>query len=292
MEGSSDPPLPCAGQSLGQLMPEEERQAEHRQLWLCQHQPPWEPRQGTHSNTPQPPGLQRENKTQTCCQTEGKKAKSRNAATTKPTSGETLPASPPDPTAAPAVGLPLRRVRAAGEPTATAPPGTNPAPRRSSRAASPLLTLLGSAGRASSWTLGSRHERLGASGGSCWLPRRGSPTSLFLSEKCNHFLTWALGERKAARRPPCPCLPASQASPPSPHVDGPPALGCSRQPPLLGGMRATLPPGWDAAERAEGGIPILSVWQQEGHSPPGAPCVLGDRCSRGVPPPVLAHSRR
>lgn len=51
----------------------------------------------------------------------------------------------------------------------------------------------------SSWTLGSRHEpgsRQGASErarGSCWLPRRGSPTSLFLSEKRNHFLNVGVG---------------------------------------------------------------------------------------------------
>lgn len=48
------------------------------------------------------------------------------------------------------------------------------------------------------------------SGESCWPPRRGSSTSLFLSEKCNHFLTWALGERRAALQPPCPrVLPAA-----------------------------------------------------------------------------------
>lgn len=56
-------------------MLEEERQADCRQLWLCRHQPLWDPCQGTHSNTPQPLGLQRENKTQTCCQTGGKKQK-------------------------------------------------------------------------------------------------------------------------------------------------------------------------------------------------------------------------
>lgn len=53
-------------------MPEEER-TDRRQLWLCQ--PRGTPR-GTLSNTLQLPGLQQENKTQTCCQSWEKKKKS------------------------------------------------------------------------------------------------------------------------------------------------------------------------------------------------------------------------
>lgn len=134
------------------------------------------------------------------------------------------------------------------------------------------------------------------SGGSCWLPRRGRSTSLFLSEKCNHFLTWALGERKAARRPPCPCLPVclrAKASPPWPHVDKPPVPGCSRQLPRSGGMQATRP-GYAKGRMQPGElkgriVPILSLRQREGCSPPGLRRVSeGDGCGPEV---LLARSR-
>lgn len=298
MEGSSNPPLPHAGQSGRRLMPGKER-TDCRQLWLCWHQPLRDPRRGTLSNTPQLPGLQQKNKTQTCSQSWGKNIlkKAQNAATAKLTSGKALPAPPSDPKVAPAGGSPpppkqgVSTRRGDGH----SPHGTDPAPRWCGRAASPLLTLLGSAGRAgraSSWTLGSRHERQpGASGGSCWLPRGGSLTSLFLSEKCNHFLTWALGECKAARRPPCPCLPAclpaSQASPPSPHVDGPPAPGCSRQPPLLGGMRVTRPgctrEGCGQESGGEG-APSSPSGCRRVVRPPVPDAFRGDECSRGALP--------
>lgn len=84
---------------------------------------------------------------------------------------------------------------------------------------------------------------------SCWLPRRGSSTSLFLSEKCNHFLTWALGERRAARQPPCPRV--LQAA-------GLPAPGSTSK---AGPIRGAAPPPWPwdpAVPGAEQGRLLLS----------------------------------
>lgn len=240
-------------------MPEEKR-TDCRQLWLCRHQPPWDPRGG-----PFP--------TPCSCRASGKRIKlklaakagekktnpKRNKSKTYKQRGNTC--TPPKPQSSPSQGFPasLEQGVSTGRGDGHSPPrGQTPVPHQGGRAASPLLTLLGSAGRASSWTLGSRHERQpGASGGSCWLPRGGSPTSLFLSEKCNHFLTWALGERKAARRPPCPCLRARplrhrrtwmshrpRDAPGSPRC----SAGCGQQLP-------TGAPGKDAARGAKGKEP-------------------------------------
>lgn len=95
------------------------------------------------------------------------------------------------------------------------PRGTARGPGGGGRAACPSLPCWAArAGRAglSSWTAGLVHglwavDTNGARSErrELCLPCRGSPTSLFLSAKCNHFLTWALGEREAALRPPCPC---------------------------------------------------------------------------------------
>lgn len=111
-------------------------------------------------------------------------------------------------------------------------------------------------------TNGARSERL-----ELCLPRRGSLTSLFLSEKCNHFLTWALGERRAALRPPCPCACGPGRSSTAARGRAP-APGCSRQ---LGGMWGTRPgcsrEGHSQESRREGSPP----------SPPGSGSVAHPR---------------
>lgn len=117
----------------------------HRpQLPLCWHQPlpghpPQHPGAHQHPNKPQnsPPNLA---------------TNSQNTPTTKPTSSEALP----QPTSVPNRPRPSR----ASPPPCVQQPGREVPPGRSGThpalpAASPLLTL---AGRASSWTLGSRHE--------------------------------------------------------------------------------------------------------------------------------------
>lgn len=199
----------------------------HRpQLPLCWHQP-------LPGHPPQHPGAhQHQNKPQNSPPKPA--TNSQNTPMTKPTSSEALPqptsvpnrprpsrASPP-----PCVQQPGREVPPRAQRDAPGSPGSLPAP------------YLGGQGE---FVDSGQSTRTGqhAASGSCWLPRGGSPTSLFLSEKRNHFLTWALGERGAARRPPCPC--ERQASPP--HVDGLPATQRPRDAPgMLGGMREDFGP--------------------------------------------------